>query len=142
MNIEPATLADFHALRRLLETQGLPTEDLTEESMRHFLVLRHAGEVNGAVGLELFGDVALLRSLVVDEKFRGRGQGTELTKAAETLANRLGVKALYLLSTSAAPFFSLLGYRRIDREDAPSQIKATTQFSALCPSSAVVMVKS
>lgn len=38
-------------------------------------------------------------------------------------------------------FFAGLGFRRLPRELAPSEIKSTTQFSALCPATAVLMGK-
>lgn len=141
MSIEPANPSDLPAIRWLLEFDRLPSDDLTEGLLRHFLVLRDEGQVLGVIGLELHGGVALLRSLVVAEEFRGRSHGAALASAAESLARRLGVVSIYLLTTSAEAFFQSRGYRRISRDAAPSQIQATTQFSALCPSTAVLMVK-
>jgi amino-acid N-acetyltransferase len=46
-----------------------------------------------------------------------------------------------LLTTTAAAFFEKRGYRRLARTSAPAAIRATTQFSALCPSTATLMVK-
>lgn len=141
MNVEPAMLADLPAIRRLLETEGLPANDLAEPLLKHFLVLREGSAVTAVVGLEVYGDVALLRSLVVAEQMRGKGCGAKLTAAAESLAKKHGVAAIYLLTTSADAFFTAHNYRRIDRTEAPEPIRATTQFSALCPASAILMVK-
>jgi hypothetical protein len=46
----------------LLDIEALPSADLTEDALRHFLAARDATGVAGVVGLEKIGDVALLRS--------------------------------------------------------------------------------
>ncbi len=90
----------------------------------------------------LAGDPALLRSVVVRRESRARGLGRDLVAKCEGLARRQGVDALYLLTETAAEFFRSIGYREIDRGTAPDQIKATSQFSSLCPDSAILMFKS
>jgi amino-acid N-acetyltransferase len=142
MTIEAASAADLPGIRRLLELSNLPSDDLTAGSLKYFLVLREDGQLNGAIGLEIHESVALLRSLVVAEAARGRGHGATLTTAAEALATELGITSIYLLTTSAEKFFLARGYRVESRHDVPKSIQATTQFSALCPSTAIVMVKS
>ena len=141
MNVERATPADFPAIRWLLSFESQPWQDLTELSLSQFLVIREQGQVHGAIGLECYGEVALLRSLVVSEELRGLGYGGKLVAAAESRAEQLSVRSIYLLTNTAADFFVARGFRRISRDDAPSAVKATAQFSALCPSTAVLMVK-
>lgn len=141
VKIDPAQPSDLPAIRWLLGFEGLPCGDLTEHSLTHFRVLRGGGDIIGAIGLECFDEIALLRSLVVAEEHRGKAYGVALARAAETLASTLGIRHIYLLTTSAEFFFSSRGYRRIHRDDAPSQIQSTAQFSALCPATAVLMVK-
>ena len=50
---------------RILEAADLPTEDLTHAHVEHFSFAGSATQPTGLVGLEMFGEVALLRSLVV-----------------------------------------------------------------------------
>lgn len=141
MNIHPAKPTDLPAVRSLLEMERLPASDLDERALERFLLWRDDAGVNGVVGLELYGDVAFLRSLVVSPSARGNGAGAALTRAAEQLAVESGASNLYLLTMTAERFFAARGYRRIDRVDAPKSIQGTTQFSGLCPSSAVLMLK-
>jgi amino-acid N-acetyltransferase len=141
MRIGSARRSDLPGIRWLLEYEGLPASDLDESLLERFLVCRDGRDVVAAVGLEVFGQVALLRSLVVDPQLRGRGLGMHLTKAAEALARRSGVESIYLLTTTAEEFFRARGYRIVARSEAPAAIQSTTQFSALCPSTAVLMVK-
>jgi amino-acid N-acetyltransferase len=141
-----ATFAPFQsrdegALDQLLKVAELSTDDLTTEAMENFLIA-HAGDiVVGAAGLEQYDDVALLRSVVVEPSLRGTGLGKRLVDAMEEKARQAGVRVLYLLTETAADFFARLGYRHVEREAAPSAIRATRQFSELCPVSSVFMMK-
>jgi amino-acid N-acetyltransferase len=139
--IEPARPSDLVSIRRLLDIEQLPTEDITEESLELFLVCRDATGVAGVVGLERFGEVALLRSLVVTGEHMGRGLGKRLVAAAEALASDLGVHSIYLLTTTARTFFEHLGFRCIGREEGPLVIQSTREFATLCPASTVLWVK-
>jgi protein-tyrosine-phosphatase len=49
------------------------------------------------------------------------------------------VRTLYLLTTTAEPFFAKHGYARAAREAAPAAIRATREFSGICPSSSAFM---
>lgn len=55
--------SDLDAAVRLLSDAGLPVDDLTADRLA--LVAEEDGELHGLIGLEHFGDVGLLRSLVV-----------------------------------------------------------------------------
>src|ERR1044072_3295119 len=138
MNIHSAKHADLPAVRALLATEQLPASDLDERMLDHFLIWRDDSGVSGVVGLELYGDVAFLRSLVVARHARSKGAGGALTEAAERLAMASGVTNVYLLTMTAERFFAERGYSKMDRNDAPTAIRATTQFTGLCPSSAVL----
>jgi amino-acid N-acetyltransferase len=125
----------------MLQAAGLPTEDLTEAHCEHFFFSGPDADPDGLVGLELFGDAALLRSLVVPADRRGRGSGSELLAHAERYATERGVRRIYLLTTSAESFFAQRGYTRAARDSAPEAIRASREFSGLCPASAAFMSK-
>ena len=126
---------------RLLGEAKLPVTDLTERHMQHFFGCGTEVATRGVVGLELHGDDALLRSLAVDPQTRGRGCAKALVARAESHAREQGARRVYLLTTTAADFFAHLGYKRIDRDRAPESIRATGEFSTLCPVSSVLMTK-
>jgi len=125
----------------LLESARLPTADLTAEHCEHFFFSGAPENPTGMVGLELYGDVALLRSLVVVSASRGTGEGSALLGHAQQHAMANGVRALYLLTTTAERFFSTRGYRRAPRDSAPAAIRATREFSSICPASSVLMMR-
>src|SRR5258708_26495447 len=105
----------------LLQAQGLPTSDITDEHLEHFFFVGSDGSPAGLVGLELYCTDALLRSLVVAENARNKGLGATLIDHVEQYAASKGVRSIYLLTTTPETFFKRLGYQRIRRsKTAPS----------------------
>jgi amino-acid N-acetyltransferase len=139
--IAVARRSDLAGIRWLLDMESLPSADITENALEHFLVYRDEKGVAGVVGLEKYGEVALLRSLVVSSEHMGRGLGKRLVAAAEDLASELHVRSIYLLTTTEVVFFEFRGFRCIRREEAPLPIRETREFSSLCPATAILMVK-
>lgn len=128
-------------VKQLLAESGLPTADITAQHLHHFFGCGSEGKLEGVVGLELYGDAALLRSLAVRAAQRGSGLGSGLVEHAEGYAREKGVKSLYLLTTTAEAFFRRRGYVSIPREEAPAAIAGTREFSGICPASSAFMVK-
>jgi amino-acid N-acetyltransferase len=125
----------------LLASAQLPSEDLTAAHCENYYFTGPADAPTGLVGLELLGEVALLRSLVVMPGRRGRGEGLALLSHAEKFARDNGVRALYLLTTTAEGFFARHGYRRASRDSAPAAIRATREFAGICPASSAFMYR-
>jgi amino-acid N-acetyltransferase len=96
----------------------------------------------GAIGLERYDHVGLLRSLVVAASARHRGIGRELVATVEREARRAGVGVLVLLTETAETFFAQLGYAVVRRAEVPEPVKQSAEFAALCPGSAVCMSNS
>jgi len=60
---------------------------------------------------------------------------------AEGHAAAHGVSDLYLLTTTADAWFRGHGYSPAARDTAPPAIRATSQFSGLCPAAASLLHK-
>ena len=141
--IDRFSAPDKQEVLDLLTGAELPVEDLTNEKMQNFMVAR--GEDNtiiGVVGIEMFQEIGLLRSLAVQSAIRGKGLGSQLTREIESFACSKGIKTLYLLTMTAADFFSKFTYQVIQRNQAPESIQNTAEFNNLCPVSAVCFCKS
>ena len=123
----------------LLQENDLPTSDL-DETKTLFAFLSN-GDVIGTGGLESFGDCALLRSISVRKDLQKKGMGKFIVGELEKVARQSGINCLYLLTTTAESFFTKRGYEIIDREAVPNEIKNTSQFSSICPSTAKMMRK-
>lgn len=139
--IKRARSHDYLSICSLLDENNLPHEDIRMEYLNNYFITRKGDKVIGVIGLEIFDQIALLRSLVVKKEFRGLDLGIKLVSKAEQYAFRKNVKEIYLLTTTADRFFYKFGYSTIDREKVPDAIRATMEFQRLCPSSALIMVK-
>lgn len=139
MKLRKPTEQDLGQVVSLLDAAGLPTADL---ALAQLELIAGDGEVLlGAIGIENFGPIGLLRSLVVSPNARGTGLGRILVNALEKNARESGVHELWLLTIDADPFFEHLGYAVEVRENAPDSIRGTAEFSSLCPGDAVLMRK-
>ncbi|ASU33191.1 arsenic resistance N-acetyltransferase ArsN2 [Mucilaginibacter xinganensis] len=124
----------------LLTAEKLPVADLPH-SLENFVVSTQNGNLTGVAGLEIYGDYGLLRSLAVDKAFRNRGIADDLLKQAEALAASKNIKAIYLLTETAPAYFARKGYEAITRAGVPAAIQQSSEFSHVCPQSAIVMQK-
>lgn len=115
--------------------------DLTDSHCEHFFFAGDAAAPSGITGLELYGNAALLRSLVVLPVRRASGVGTALVQHAETFARGVGVREIYLLTTTAEAFFLARGYQLARRESAPEAIRSTREFADICPASSAFMIR-
>lgn len=129
------------AVTALLEAANLPTSDLTDDHLEHFFFCGPRQAPTGVVGLEIIGSDALLRSLAVSAECRATGAGSALVARAEEHARSRGIRAIFLLTTTAEKFFARRGYARIGRDQAPESIRSTREFADICPASSALMVK-
>jgi len=142
MDLEYKVISDagsFEAFRTLLKSSNLPADDL--DYKKDLLVGYYEEDsLVGTGGLEVYGPYALLRSLSVRMGIRGKSVGTAITEFLLEEAKKKKLKAIYLLTETAHGFFLKRGFRDIKREDVPEEVKASSEFSHVCPTSAAVMV--
>lgn len=140
MRIRNAIDADLSAVESLLATNDLPLEGV-RENFSSFVVAEDRGAIRGAIGLEKFGSVALLRSVVVSPDNRGSGIGGRLVEQLLERADEEGIEDLYLLTTTAEKYFPRFGFTRTTRMAVPDAVKASAEFQGACPDTAVVMTR-
>jgi len=139
MNIVPASQNSFSAAIELLKKNSLPTEDINPGTQ--LFVVEEGDNVIATVAVEYDYNDALLRSLSVLEEKRSSGIGAELVDFIEDYVRKQGVRTIYILTTTAAGFFSRRGYTLIDRSNVPPFIKDTKEYSVICASSSTLMKK-
>ena len=141
MKYQFARAEDETAVRKLLSANSLHHEDISTDQLRHFRLVWDGSRLVAVVGLEIKRPSALLRSLAVDADYRSQKIASRLVGEIEEYAGSLKVETLYLLTMTAEMFFQKCGYRRTDRDSAPTGIQETSEFQNLCPASATCMVK-
>jgi len=138
VTIERAVAADLPAILDLLRGSALPPDGL-DAHLTTTLAARDGTRLVGCAALELYGASALLRSVAVDPARRGEGLGRRLTQHACDLGRMHGVRAVYLLTTTASDFFPKLGFHAITRAEVDPAVRGSVEFTTACPVDALVM---
>jgi amino-acid N-acetyltransferase len=142
--IEEAKSSDHAAVVVLLQDVDLPPDGI-ELNMDNFLIIRHPEAVAGpefligSVGLEIYKDSALLRSLAVRPDFQGMGLGTKLVDSMIDFAKEKGINRLFLLTDTAEKYFEKKGFVVVPRDKVPDDMKQSIEFTTLCTSSPSMM---
>jgi amino-acid N-acetyltransferase len=136
--IRTAQRQELPEVLALLKDAGLPGEGVAEH-FGSFLVARDSDGLVGAIGLECYRDVGLLRSLVVRPSKRGRGWGARLVNHLLSLARDNEVSTVYLLTTTADGFFPRFGFTPITRDDLDARLEVSAELQGACPETAVIM---
>lgn len=124
----------------LLVEENLPVEDLPE-LLAGFIVAIENETIVGVAGLEVYGEYGLLRSLAVSADYRNKGIAGKLLQRILAKATLLPLKELYLLTETAPGYFGRKGFLQITRNEVPVEVMGSSEFSHVCPVSAIVMKK-
>jgi UDP-N-acetylmuramate: L-alanyl-gamma-D-glutamyl-meso-diaminopimelate ligase len=126
----PGQPGDIDKIRALLDQVGLDWRDLADEDYRNFLVLRNEDGLVGCIGLEIYGEDAILRSLAVNPNGRGQGYGWMLADTEIQYARHRGVRRIYLLTPeTASDFFAeKLGFRVVDVSTVSDAVAQSSTF--------------
>lgn len=140
MNILRATDEKRDEIKFLLQSQNLPAEDLPP-TLTNFYIAIEEDKVVGVIGMELYGQYGLLRSMVVHPGYRNKKIAENLVQLLEEKAALAGLTSFFLLTETAENYFKRKGYAIINRNKVPVALLASTEFSHICPASATVMQK-
>ena len=138
VNVRRATTSDRPAVDMLLQASSLPPADLAATGAVFFVAERD-GRIVGSVGLETYADAGLLRSLAINEGYRGAGIGRMLVGRAMGVAAAQALDSVYLLTTTAEAYFKRFGFEPIPRDAVQGMVRRSSEFATLCPASAVAM---
>lgn len=138
LKLTRAENSDFSQIRDILKRNYLVFRDIKNKNVELFWAYEDSDFV-GIIGLERFGKIGLLRSLVVLEEYRNKAYGRKICNSLIEHAKNEGVNELYLLTTTARKFFEQIGFKIVKRNNVPIRIKNTDEFSTLCPESAICM---
>lgn len=141
VSLRTAQAEDLPAVLALLGRAELPTAGVAE-ALPQFVIAENEGELVGVVGLELYGDSALLRSLAVEERWRRSGVGRTLIDRALAVTRERGIKDVFLLTTTAEHYFPQFGFTCVSRDSVAEAVQESPEFKGACPASAVAMRRS
>lgn len=138
MVITPAMPGDVRAILDLVEAVHLPSEGIAE-AMEYFWIARTGERIVGTVGLAVYDDRALLRSLAVAPACQHVGLGRALTETALSYLTTRQFRAVYLLTTTAEAFFARHGFCLVARDAVPASVQQSVEFQGACPATAACL---
>ena len=133
------TGAMLEELKEFLKHQHLPFQDITLVSNLFILYRDAANAIVASGGVEYYDRTVLLRSLAVAPLHRGKRIGNYVVDDLLHNVRKAGVQRVYLLTETARDFFLKKGFSVVSRDEVPEAIKQSSEFSHVCPASAVCM---
>lgn len=138
VSLRQAGAADWPAVEALLLANRLPTEGARQHLPTYLLAVSN-GEVIGCAGAEIYGDIALLRSVAVAPGLQRQGIGQLLVERLLLEATRRQIRRIFLLTVTAPEYFARYGFKRGKIEHAPEALRASAEFQGACPACAAFM---
>jgi len=121
-----AKLSDIQEMQALVTTEvkdGIilnRTEDEVATNIRSYVLVKDGGILIGYTALHIHSTrVAEIRSLIVDEKYRGQNVGKRMVEFTLEEAKILGVEEDVLVLTYLPLFFKKLNFHEISKESIP-----------------------
>ncbi len=126
ITLSKATLGDIPAMREMVASEikeGVildRSEDEVATNIRSYVLAKDGEKLVGYTALHIHSPrLAEIRSLIVDQSYRGQKIGQRLVKFALEEAKELGVKEDVLVLTYSPQFFEKLGFKEINKEVIP-----------------------
>ncbi len=138
INYRISTNKDLPQIIKLISDSNLPIVDLIE-GKQLFVVAEVSAQIIACAGLEIHKENGLFRSLAVSPSYRNMKIGKDIFTKIIALSRKNQIKQLYLLTTTADLYFRRGGWKEIDRTEVPDKIRSTSEFSSVCPSTAMCM---
>lgn len=130
--------SNYQHIIDLLKENNLPTQGV-KSILKNTYIAMDEDIIIGCAAIEVYSKAALLRSVAVSNKYRGKGIGLELTKKSIDLSKNKNIKEIFLLTETAENYFTKLDFTQITRNEAPKEIQQSKEFSIICPQSASVL---
>lgn len=121
-----AKLSDISAMQALVLNEVkdgvilMRTEDEVATNIRSYVLAKDKDRIVGYTALHVHSKrLAEIRSLIVDEKYRGKKVGQRMVEFTLQEAKELGVEEDVLVLTYLPMFFEKLGFSEINKELIP-----------------------
>lgn len=141
MKIKVKTPEIISQLSELLKSSELVPEGLEKNNLHLFYERDESGALIGVIGVEMYGDACLLRSLAVLENKRNQGIARSLIKEAFEFARSVKSYEVYLLTQTIGNTMYGYGFRNVHRDKVPNDLITSPFFNGICPCSCHVMHK-
>ncbi|MFH2138856.1 MAG: N-acetyltransferase [Candidatus Omnitrophota bacterium] len=126
--IRKANVKDVEAIQALINTHAKKSQVLPRslnniyENIRDFVVCAENSIIIGCCALHItWGNLAEIRSLIVDDAYQKKGIGTQLINFCLEDAKHFGITRTFLL-TAHIGYFEKFGFKIVDKATLPHKI--------------------
>ena len=126
IELSKATLSDISDMQAMVVSEVKDgvilnrSEDEVATNIRSYVLAKEAGVLVGYTALHIHSPrLAEIRSLIVDEAYRGKNVGREMVEFTLKEAQELGVEEDVLVLTYLPEFFKKMDFKEIDKEVIP-----------------------
>jgi len=126
IELKKATLSDIPAMQAMVTSEvkdGIilnRTEDEVATNIRSYVLAKEGDKLVGYTALHVHSKrLAEIRSLIVNEEYRGQKVGQRMVHFTLDEAKKLGVEEDVLVLTYLPQFFQKLGFVEINKEEIP-----------------------
>jgi len=134
----PEMLSQFS---ELLTSSNLVPEGLEKENLTLFYTTDELEKVIGVIGVEVYGEACLLRSLAVCNGKRNLGIARNLIREALEFARLEKSFNVYLITETIGDTMMRYGFNNVSREIVPPEILKSPFLNGICPCSCPIMHK-
>ncbi|GGE05350.1 hypothetical protein GCM10011571_03040 [Marinithermofilum abyssi] len=142
--IRKACTSDVPAIMHLLKEAGM-NEQGVDKHPEHFLVVEDPGKspvrTVGTVGLEVHGDVGLLRSFVLDQTCWNGKTSMELLHVVFQFVRQMELTAVYLFAGIDPRVFEAFGFQGISPDELPEAIRNSDHAVRLAGSGSPMVLR-
>jgi amino-acid N-acetyltransferase len=120
---------EIEQISKLITSENMPAIEV-DRWLDSFFVLDDGEKLVGCAGVEVYGEDALLRSVMTAPELRGTGEGVRMINAALDYMRDRGVKRCFLFTMTAERWFPRFGFEVCSLEDWTSGARESWQYKA------------
>lgn len=120
---------EIEEISKLITSEGMPALEV-DRWIDSFWVLDDGTKLVGCAGVEIYGEAAILRSVMVAPELRGTGEGVRMIKRALDYMRENGAKRCYLFTMTAEAWFPRFGFSVCSLDDFEPAARESWQYKA------------
>lgn len=120
---------EVEAIAKLITSEGMPAREV-DRWIDGFWVLDDGRKLVGCAGVEVYGEAAVLRSVMVAPELRGTGEGVRMIERALDYMREMGARRCYLFTMTAQSWFPRFGFAVCSLDDFEAAARESWQYKA------------
>lgn len=120
---------EVEEISKLITSESMPAMEVAEW-IDGFWVLDDGEKLVGCAGVEVYGEAAVLRSVMVAPELRGTGEGVRMIKRALEYMREKGARRCYLFTMTAASWFPRFRFEVCTLDDFEAGARESWQYKA------------